>query len=159
PFHSGEQAVTLAPAQMTSGINFGDQPAQEKEPNDVLAQATPLALGGPVAGTLTPGDVDFFRVALTADGRLTVRLAPTGVGARVSLLGLDGTLLVQSDGETASDPDGLIIQNLLQGIYFLKVEPLGGGSGSYFLSTTFHQALNPLTPFSGSFGGEDSVTA
>src|SRR5262245_41039680 len=74
----------LASLSDAAGQCPGPQP--EVEPNDTLAQATPLTLASPspfndvflpVPGFTTPGDVDFFRVTLFVDTRLWV-LVDTG---------------------------------------------------------------------------------
>src|SRR5262249_22888491 len=110
----------------------------------------------------TPGETDFFQLTVNDTGRLTARATPGALlGSRLSLLGPSGELLVQSDGASATDPDDLIVQHLLAGTYFLQGEGLGGGSGSYTLTTEFVSAVPPFQSLPvgpvGEFG--DLVTA
>src|SRR6266478_7447849 len=92
----------------------------------------------------TPREVDFYQFTLPETGRLTVRTQGASLDTRTSLLGPDGQLLIQSDGASATDPDDLIVQHLLAGTYFLQVEGLGGGTGSYTLTTEFLPAVPPF---------------
>src|SRR5439155_23392890 len=60
--------------------------------------------------------------------------------------GRDRRLLIQSDGQSATNPDDLITQHLLAGTYLLEVEGLGGGTGAYTISTQFEPAIPPNEP-------------
>ena len=80
----------------------------EREPNDTLAQATRIAVDRPATGYLgrrrspTEPDVDFFRVARSGPGVLTVRLS--------AVPNLDLTLTVRDRGGhvlAAIDEDGV----------------------------------------------------
>src|SRR5207245_4202374 len=57
--------------------------------------------------------------------------------------------------------DDLIVQHLLPGTYFLQVEGLGGGTGSYTLTTEFVPAVPPFQSLPVGSSGEfaDLVTA
>ncbi len=128
-------------------------PLLEIEPNDTPAAANAIPLAGQVIGTAGAGDVDWFRLSVTQAGRLTARLNAPGFAARLSLFstGPAGTnLLVQSDGASPTDPDGLISLHL-QGDaagtpYLLRVEGLDARAGSYTLTTDFTTATQPLQP-------------
>src|SRR5262249_46482847 len=89
---------------------------------------------------------DFYEVTLTEPGRLTTQVHVTGADTRLSLLGPDRQLLIQSDGQSAGNPDDLIPQHLLPGTYFLEVEGLGGRKGSYVLTSQFEAANPPNQP-------------
>jgi len=66
---------------------------------DVLAAvASPIELGTPKAGTLAPGEVAFFRIGPTDDGRLYATVHPQGTATRLSLRDDQRRLLIQSDG-------------------------------------------------------------
>src|SRR5438128_5303223 len=112
-----------------------------------LNTALPIDLTGSVAENLrTPGEVDSFQLTLPDSGRLTaqVHLAVAGsLNTRLGLLGPDGQLLIQSDGQSATEPGGLITQDLLPGRYFLQVAGLGGGTGPYTVTTDFQPATAP----------------
>src|SRR5262249_10523642 len=92
----------------------------------------------------------YFQVAPTQQGRLQAEAHANGFQTRLSLLRGDGGLLIQSDGQSLSDSDDLIVQNL-QGVsgglpYFLKVETLDGLTGQFELATTFQAAALPFVP-------------
>ena len=109
------------------------------QPFDRVLPTSP-ALDLPAVATIAPGEQPTVSVVvLNYNGLKHLETCFR------SLLALDGTVLVESDGATAANPDGLIVQNLLTGIYFLKVESLGSSSGSYVLSTQFQQAQPPLS--------------
>src|SRR4051794_34470063 len=96
-----------------------------------MAAVVPLGANDSFAGTIrAPGEVDEFQVTLTDSGRLTAE-AHTRPGCsldtRLSLLGPDHQLLIQSDGRSPTNRDDLITQHLLAGTYFVQVEGLGRG--------------------------------
>jgi hypothetical protein len=93
-----------------------------------------------------PGEVDLFQFTLDETGQMTVSTAGLDLDTRTCLLGPDGQLLIQSDGASATDPDDRIVQHLVPGTYFLQVEGLGGGTGSYTLTTEFVPAVPPFRP-------------
>src|SRR5262245_4840224 len=74
-----------------------------------LATALPIAATGVRADRLdAPGAAGLFRVTVAESGRLTALVHGNGLDTRLSLLGPDGRLLVQSDGQSAADRDDLI---------------------------------------------------
>jgi hypothetical protein len=87
---------------------------------------------------------EFFSLTVQQPGRLTATVHSTGFATRLSLLRDDGALLTQSDGQSASTPDDRIVQDLLgtsmMTTYFLQVEALDGGTGSFTLTTQFTPA-------------------
>jgi hypothetical protein len=120
-----------------------------------MAAVLPLQPTDSFAGTIaTPGEVDSFQVTIPACGRLTagVRIG-TGspLDTRLSLLGPTGQLLIQSDGQSAAEPGDQIAQDVLAGTYVLEVTGLGGGTGTYTLTTHFQQATPPDQPLGVSF--------
>ncbi len=112
-----------------------------------MAAVLPLGTNETIAGTIrAPGEVDAFEVTLTDSGRLTVEVQTQpgcSLDTRLSLSGPDGELLIQSDGQSATNSDDRIVQHLLPGTYFVKVEGLGGATGDYSLTTDFHPANPP----------------
>src|SRR5262245_43847376 len=114
------------------------------------AAVLPLGTNETLAGTIsTAGEEDEFQVTLTDSGRLTatVQTRPgCSLDTRLSLLGPDGRLLIQSDGQSLTNRDDLIVQHLLPGTYFVKVEGLRGGTGDYTLTTVFQPATPPSQP-------------
>ncbi len=116
---------------------------------DGLATAMPINPTDVVAESLaTPAEVDFFQLDFTESGRLTVRTqaAAGSLDTRTTLLGPDGGLLIQSEGQSSADPDDLIIQHVLAGTYYVRVEGPGGGTDSYTLATEFLPAVPPFRP-------------
>jgi len=79
---------------------------------NTLATAVPVGLNSTLAEQITTSnEVDFFQVAVTESGLLTVQTQPApGVplSSRLSLLGPDGQPLVQSDGAAVGQPGGSI---------------------------------------------------
>src|SRR5215475_8749711 len=98
-----------------------------------MAAVLPLGSNDQVAGSISAaGEVDEFQVTLADSGRLTVAVQTRpgcSLDTRTSLLGPDGQLLIQSDGQSLTNHDDLITQHLLAGTYFVKVEGLGAGTG------------------------------
>jgi hypothetical protein len=113
-----------------------------------MAAVVPLGANDSIDGTLlTAGEVDQFQVMLPDNGRLTALVhTGTALHTRLSLLGPDGQLLIQSDGQTPLDSDDLIAQHLLKGTYSVTVTGLGSGLGHYTLSTQFEPATPPNEP-------------
>jgi hypothetical protein len=131
-----------------SGATGGLIPVVEtSSPLDTPAAAQPIPVNSETAGTLTAGDVDVFRFTPPAAGIVSLRLHAPGTAARLSLLGPDGELLVQSDGASADEPDGLIVQHLDGATYFARVEALGAATGSYTLTTEYAPAGAPFQLF------------
>ena len=72
---------------------------------DVLAAVAPkIALGIPTTGTLAPGEVAFFQIDPTTDGRLVAQVHAAGATTRLSLLDAQGQVLMQSDGQSPDNP-------------------------------------------------------
>jgi large repetitive protein len=95
------------------------------------------------------GEASFFQVTLRDSGRFTVQAHAepgTSLESRTSLLDAQGQPLVQSDGQSAADPDDLIDLHLAAGTYFLEVTGLGPGTGAYTLTTAFQPATPPGQP-------------
>ncbi len=115
-----------------------------------LTDALPIGPSDVVVQELHLGDeARVFRFTLPEAGRLTVQTRPEGDGlleTRTSLLEAQGRLLIQSDGESADNGDDLIVQHLLAGTYFLRVEGLAGGIGDFALLTQFEPATPPNDP-------------
>jgi hypothetical protein len=120
-----------------------------------MAAVLPLQPTDSFAGTIaSPGEVDAFQVTLADSGRLTAEVqigTRTSLVTRLSLLGPSGQLLIQSDGQSAAKSGGQITQDVLAGTYVLEVTGLGAGTGTYTLTTQFHQATPPDQPLSVDF--------
>jgi hypothetical protein len=113
-----------------------------------LATAVPIGLNDSLTDRLdVAGQQDFFTVTLTESGLLTAQAQPdssVSLASRLSLLGLDGQVLIQSDGASAADPNPLIAEHLEAGTYFLEMAAPSGGTGAYTLTTQFEPATSPF---------------
>jgi hypothetical protein len=132
--------------------------SRETEPNDSTAAANPIALFSTTAGAIAAGDVDLFQVRPVEPGLLTARAAVNGFRGRLSLLGPDGSVLLQSDGASADDPEPLLSLHVEPGRYFLKVEGLADGVGGYTLTTSFQPATPPSRPLPVDLEPQQAVT-
>ena len=94
----------------------------------LAAVAIPIALGIPTTGTLAPGEVAFFQIDPTTDGRLVARVHAEGATTRLSLLDAQGQVLMQSDGQSPGNPDDQIDLHVPAGTDYLEVENLGGAA-------------------------------
>jgi hypothetical protein len=116
----------------------------------MMAAVLPLEPADSFDGTIaTPGAVESFQITIPTSGRLTagVRVGSgSALDTRLSLLGPDGELLVESDGQSAAEPGGQITQHVLAGTYVVEVTGLGSATGSYTLTTDFQQATAPDQP-------------
>ena len=96
---------------------------------DVLAAVAPkIELGTPTTGTLAPGEVAFFQIDPTTDGRLVAQVHAEGATTRLSLLDAQGQVLMQSDGQSTDNPDDQIDLHVPAGTDYLEVENLGGAA-------------------------------
>src|SRR5438552_1098643 len=120
-----------------------------------MAAVLPLGANDAIAGNIaTPGEVDEFQITLSDSGRLTAAVqtsAGCSLDTRLSLLGPDGKLLIQSDGQSLTRHDDQVVQHLLAGTYFVQVEGLGRGTGAYTLTTDFQPANPPNQPLAVDF--------
>ena len=113
---------------------------------DVLAAVAPkIELGTPKTGTLAPGEVAFFQIDPNTDGRLVARVHAEGATTRLSLLDVQGQVLMQSDGQSPGNFDDQIDLHLPAGPNYLEVESLGG-AGTYTLTTTLTPGTPPFQP-------------
>ena len=114
--------------------------AAETEPNNTSATANTLAANGSNSGKInSAGDIDWWKVTTTADGRLDVTLAPlSGRYTWVYIYDKNGTTLLNSkysNGAFTFSQDGLAA-----GTYYLKVNTYyGTDTGSYNISNTLVQ--------------------
>src|SRR5271157_507910 len=121
---------------------------------DVLAAVAPkIELGTPKTGTLAPGEVAFFQIDPTTDGRLVAQVHAEGATTRLSLLDGQGQVLMQSDGQSPDNRDDLIDLHVPAGTDYLEVENLGG-TGAYTLTATLTPATTPFHPITLSTGTE-----
>ena len=121
---------------------------------DVLAAVAPkIELGTPKTGTLASGEVAFFQIDPTTDGRLVARVHAEGATARLSLLDVQGQVLMQSDSQSPDNRDDQIDLHVPAGTDYLEVENLGG-TGAYTLTTSLMPSTSPFQPITLSTGTE-----
>jgi hypothetical protein len=117
----------------------------------LFSQAVPIALGHAQAGVISQSPT-IYGFAVTDSGRLRAEVAPTGGATRLTLLSADGQVLMQSDGQSASNSNDLIDLHVTGSTtgttYFLEVQGLGTGAGTYQLQTSFTVATPPFQPLS-----------
>ena len=112
---------------------------------DVLAGiAIPIALGTPTTGTLAAGDIVFYQVNPTTEGKLVAQVHAGGGAMRLSLLNGQDQVLMQSDGQSPANPDALIDVDVPAGPEYLEVENLGGAS-TYTLTTSLTPAIDTVS--------------
>jgi hypothetical protein len=114
-----------------------------------LGTARPLATPSDVTSApIAPGVPVLFRISPAADALLVARNHAVGTLTRLSLLDGQGNVLVQSDGQSAANPDDLIVQHVIAGTDYLEVESLGG-AGRFTLSVDLTASSQPTeTPLS-----------
>jgi Cys-rich repeat protein len=118
------------------------------EDNDLLEDASPLPLEGPLEGYICPGDEDVF-VVQAQQGcalRATVRFTHSVGDLDLELLGTDGMQLDESDGTNNSET----VQHTISatGRYYVVVygfnsESRGQGQGDYTLEASLSNCPAP----------------
>src|SRR5271166_510131 len=141
-------------------VRLEDRTLLSSPSGDVLAAVAPkIELGTSKTGTLAPGEVAFFQIDPTTDGRLVARVHAEGATTRLSLLDGQGQVLMQSDGQSPGNPDDQIDLHVPAGTDYLEVENLGG-AGAYTLTTSLMPSTSPFQPLPDSAGpGPDALVA
>ncbi len=101
-----------------------DLPAiEETEPNQDAKQAQKMPFPGQIGGTLAIGDVDVFRLDITAEGALKLSLeCNEEVDLVLEVLDVEGRSLVRSDRGPAKTTEGVANLPVVAGaVYLLKV--------------------------------------
>jgi len=116
-----------------------DHGADDAEPNDTPATATPLVAGDPAYGIVGhAADADLFRIAVAAGQSLTFDVDAEADGseldAYVTLLATDGTTVLATDDDSDGLDPRLTHTFPVAGTYFLKVTDRfrEGGADFYF---------------------------
>ena len=112
PRSSGHLVLCQIPGDISSACVWpGSRTARcyRVPSGDVLAAVAPkIELGTSKTGTLAPGEVAFFQIDPTTDGRLVARVHAEGATTRLSLLDGQGQVLMQSDGQSPANQDDQI---------------------------------------------------
>src|SRR5262249_15129902 len=93
----------------------------------------------------SPGAIDVYRIDTTTEARLVAQVHAAGSVTRLLLKDAQGNLLVQSDGQSATNPDDLIDLSVPPGAVSLEVQNIGG-AGPYTLLTTLTPVTIPFQP-------------
>ncbi len=109
--------------------SVADTGAEEREPNNTLAQATPIQLNRPIRGTVHPKkDVDFFRLDLSnRPVRVPIRATATGLlkvhlGLYLHRMNEEGKLsLLQTADQARGDAPEVIRYSAEPGVYFIEI--------------------------------------
>ena len=112
-----------------------------------LPSANPLLLDQTVVDQLSAfGEIDQREITLVQPGLLRISVAGVsgGLDTRASLVGGDGELLIQSEGQTPDDRTDLIEQHLSAGTYLVRIESANARTGAYELAATFAAAAPPF---------------
>jgi hypothetical protein len=129
------------------------QPAPGTNPTRATAAA--LVPGTQVVGAMGASGTAWYQVTVTAPGQLAAHLT---ADTRLSLYDARGALLVQSVGQSAADPDPLILQHVDGSsggtTYYLEVD--GSPSARYTLMAGFTPAISAFN-FLGADGAVTGV--
>ena len=111
----------------------------ETEPNDAFTQAATFVVGDSLLGTLTPGDIDFYK--FNALQGQTVECfgqhQAAGLDFSMRLLCADGNTML-AVAAAGPDQDNLVVFTIpANGTYYLRVKGLSA-SGAYTVFTGFH---------------------
>jgi len=124
-----------------AGTPLGRVGTPETPDDSLPLRARPLALGAAVTGTVdTVGDVDWYRVPVTAPGAYAVvATSPAGAGAsqpRVVVLADDGRQLAARDASTLGGATRVVAPVAGTSAVRVGVGTTSGSRGSYTLTVT-----------------------
>jgi subtilisin family serine protease len=121
----------------TSTANFSIGFPFEEEPNEAVAEADILPVGGYVRGAMSTTETDFFRVLIPQPGVYTFETSPANGACGFALdedtvIGLynaGGTLIISNDDiqPDSSNFCSAITRTLTAGTYYVGVQGLNGG--------------------------------
>lgn len=108
----------------------------DTEPNDSYEDANSIEINSSINGSLDEDDTeDWYKVDLPHDGALKVVVDPgTELDTYIWIYDEDGTTnLSSADNGSYGEVDSVKISNLMEGIYFIKVQKRYG-QGSYIIN-------------------------
>jgi hypothetical protein len=129
----------------------------EKGPNNTTSDATALfPAAGPKFGhartsrALGPNEAAYYQFTAGTAAQLTAQVTASGFRARLSLLDATGQLLMQSDGQSAANPESIIqlyLPHSAKGdTFYLRMQWLAGGTGTYVFDTQLVPGSFPFDP-------------
>jgi alpha-tubulin suppressor-like RCC1 family protein/sugar lactone lactonase YvrE len=127
---NGDGSVVSANAVLT--METLGPSSDNYEPNDTSVQATVLPISQTIASKIfTPTDVDWFKVAVTTPGTITVTLnVPAGSDYDLELYGPDGFWKAGSYNEPGLT-EIMMFDALSVGSYYVRVSGFPSGNGSF----------------------------
>ncbi len=126
--------------------------ANETEPNNTRNTANTLPLNGKNNGVINPsGDVDWYKVSTTSDGRLDITLTDFSNADYVNIYFYDNDGVTQLNSGTATTNNSVTISTdgLAAGTYYVKIQGYNSGdTATYSLSNTLTPApvANDMEP-------------
>jgi predicted phosphodiesterase len=109
--------------------------------------ATHIDLGTPVTGRLDAGAIALFEVDSATGGRLLAQVHGLSGEFRLSLLDGQGRVLLTSDGQSFTNPNGQIELHIPAGTDYLEVQNRGAsGAATYTLTTSLFPSAQPFQP-------------
>lgn len=148
--------AVLVQALLACGGEGGTPPAEgAAEPNDTLATATPITLGGSIPASIDPAaDLDFYSFTVASDA-LDVRFrtfdasggACLDIDPRIDVYGADGTLLAWADDGAGLGYCEDLTLTLGAGTYYVEVRWAGNGTAPFdYVLTTSAASAGAATP-------------
>lgn len=121
----------------------GDIRANEVEPNDDCATATPLTPGDPMMAAINPaGEFDYFELVVTTAGSYTIFTAPgdpTG-DTQMYLFASDCTTQLAYNDDGGDGYYSMFVMTLAVGTYYVRVNEYGNnGTVNYVLTVNAPQ--------------------
>ena len=112
-------------------------PGIGQDPDDTLEGATPVDLGSSTDGSLSEGDVDYFRVEMSSAGTLTAyTTGDTDTGGYI----LDSSSVLDYDDDGGEGWNFRVSASVSAGTYYIKVE----GSSSWDTGDYTLHVVGPL---------------
>ena len=119
--------------------NFGGTPPASDDHGNTRAAATSLPLNSPLTGRISPaGDIDYFRVQVTASGQLT--LETTGSLDTVGRLENSSGSTLASNDDSGVGSNFRIVRDVTAGTYYIRVTGYRSKTGSYTLQASMGSA-------------------
>ena len=107
-------------------VRYTDNPSDPTLPligddhGDTLSEATEVSLGSSTVGSISEGDVDYFRLEMSTAGVLSASVT-SSMGAYTFILDSSGNVLAR-DGDSATGFNFQILVPVSSGIYYISVE-------------------------------------
>ncbi|MHC6201583.1 hypothetical protein ACYULU_00110 [Breznakiellaceae bacterium SP9] len=122
--------------------SFEEEPVDTNEPNDTQNEAALIAGTGQTEAAFGgPGDIDWYKVTIGAEGGQLAVLTESRMDTKIALY--KDREIVQEDDDSASGENAGLTVILSEGDYYIKVQEADGRQGRYTLRTTLRPAPVP----------------